>query len=317
MPFQTRMNVNPPVGVEGGFASENPRKTLPASNGAFVADPVNGATLGRFCWADSTMSFVSNFAQSGIPVAPSGLLAAEMQARVIQPEAESSMVVLPGAILEVFTDADIWMRDNVVAATPGQKAFANLFDGSMLAANTGSFPTYPAGTGAVGKATFATNVMTVTTATFGVLGIGDLVTGSGLPFNTRVAGFGSYNLGTGLGTVVLTTTPGTITPAINFTSVPAEEFGGATGTATFATDVMTVVSTTAGSFYAGQLIQSSGVTAGTYIVAQLSPTTFQLSTTPGTITLAQAVTASAWIETAFSVESLAGEGELVKVGRSL
>ena len=107
------------------------------------------------------------------------------------------------------------------------------------------------------------------------------------------------------------------TTAINFTSVPAEEFGGATGTATFATDVMTVGSTTAGSFYAGQLILSSGVTAGTYIVAQLSPTTFQLSTTPGTITPAQAVTASAWIETAFSVESLAGEGELVKVGRSL
>jgi hypothetical protein len=42
-----------------------------------------------------------------------------------------------------------------------------------------------------------------------------------------------------------------------------------------------------------------------------------LSTSPGTISVGQAVTASAWIETNFSCESAVGAGELVKVGRSL
>jgi hypothetical protein len=88
---------------------------------------------------------------------------------------------------------------------------------------------------------------------------------------------------------------------------------------------MTVVTMTNGVLVPGQLINSSGVAAGTYIVSQLTNTdthvggtgTYLLSTSPGTISGPQVATASAWIETAFSCESAAGAGELVKVGRSL
>lgn len=63
----------------------------------------------------------------------------------------------------------------------------------------------------------------------------------------------------------------------------------ASGTATFATNVMTVVT---GTFVIGQTIVSAGLTAGTKIISGTSPT-FTLSTAPGTITPAQAVTALA------------------------
>ena len=67
------------------------------------------------------------------------------------------------------------------------------------------------------------------------------------------------------------------------------------GSATFATNVMTVTALTSGYFAVGQVITSAGVTLGTYITSQTGGTpggagTYALSTSPGTITPAQAVT---------------------------
>jgi len=74
---------------------------------------------------------------------------------------------------------------------------------------------------------------------------------------------------------------------------------GFTGTASFATDVMTVVTQTAGSLIeVGDVVTSSGVTSGTTVLAILSGTpgavgsTYQLSTSPGTIVTQAATTAS-------------------------
>jgi hypothetical protein len=74
---------------------------------------------------------------------------------------------------------------------------------------------------------------------------------------------------------------------------------GFAGTASFATDVMTVVTQTAGSLIeVGDVVTSSGVTAGTTVLALLSGTpgavgsTYSLSTSPGTIATQAATTAS-------------------------
>jgi hypothetical protein len=74
---------------------------------------------------------------------------------------------------------------------------------------------------------------------------------------------------------------------------------GFAGTASFATDVMTVVTQTANSIITvGDVLTSSGVTAGTTITAQLTGapgavgSTYSLSTTPGTIATQAATTAS-------------------------
>lgn len=76
------------------------------------------------------------------------------------------------------------------------------------------------------------------------------------------------------------------------------------GTASFATNVMTVTVASSGSLKVGDVVTSAGVAAGTYITALGTGTggvgTYTLSTTPGTIA-AQAVTSTSYVETAFTI----------------
>lgn len=73
---------------------------------------------------------------------------------------------------------------------------------------------------------------------------------------------------------------------------------GFTGTASFATNVMTVVANTSGIILPGDVVTSAGVTGGTTVLAQLTGlpgavgSTYSLSTAPGTITTQAATTAS-------------------------
>lgn len=76
------------------------------------------------------------------------------------------------------------------------------------------------------------------------------------------------------------------------------------GTASFATNVMTVTVATSGTLRVGDVITSAGVAAGTYITSLGTGTggtgTYNLSTTPGTIS-AQAVTSTSFVETDFTI----------------
>jgi hypothetical protein len=100
---------------------------------------------------------------------------------------------------------------------------------------------------------------------------------------------------TALATVYANETTGA--PEMQTTNTVTGEVG-FTGTASFATDVMTVVTQTSGLILPGDVVTSSSVTAGTTIVAQLTGTpgavgsTYSLSTTPGTIATQAATTAS-------------------------
>lgn len=90
-----------------------------------------------------------------------------------------------------------------------------------------------------------------------------------------------------------------------------------TGTASFATNVMTVTAVTTGTLKVGQQVVSAGIPENTYIASLGTGTggtgTYNLTTSPGTIT-AQAVTTSDYIETNFSALSVASAGEIVKIG---
>ena len=76
------------------------------------------------------------------------------------------------------------------------------------------------------------------------------------------------------------------------------------GTASFATNVMTVTVASTGTVKVGDLVTSAGVAAGTYVTAFGTGTggtgTYTLSTSPGTIA-AQAVTTTNYVETAFTI----------------
>jgi len=95
------------------------------------------------------------------------------------------------------------------------------------------------------------------------------------------------------------------------------------GTASFATNVMTVTVASSGTLKVGDVITSAGVAAGTYITSFGTGTggtgTYNLSTTPGTIT-AQAVTSTSYVETDYFVTGYpvggnGAVGELVVMSR--
>ena len=74
------------------------------------------------------------------------------------------------------------------------------------------------------------------------------------------------------------------------------------GTASFATNVMTVETTTSGSLSVGDVVTSAGVDEGTYITADNGDGTYDLSTSPGTIAT-QAATATSYVATKWTVAS--------------
>lgn len=89
------------------------------------------------------------------------------------------------------------------------------------------------------------------------------------------------------------------------------------GTASFATNVMTVTAVTSGTVAVGQQVTGAGLPANTYVASLGTGTggagTYNLTTSPGTIS-AQATTTAEYVETNFRVLSTALSGEIAKIG---
>lgn len=319
--FQNQVNLTPAPGVVGGIASMNPIATVDAGPGGLVAG-ANGVLVGRFAWNTYTVAGgpgTASNANTGQPRVPDGFIANLQQGLITTFLSDQSLTIPSGMMVTEYQRGDFWAYSNFAEAALNNKVFANLLDGSALIAAAGSFPTNAAGTAAVVVATTAslTNyTMTIASVTSGVVAVGQLVTGPGIAPNTYIESFGTFNGSTG--TVFLSQNPVALAAGQSFSTAPTTAFGGATGNASFATNVMTAAAPATGAYAAGQLIQSAGVAANTYIVQQLTGTpggagTYQLSTTPGTIA-SQAVSASAWIETSWFCNSPGNVMDLVKIG---
>lgn len=89
------------------------------------------------------------------------------------------------------------------------------------------------------------------------------------------------------------------------------------GTASFATNVMTVTAVTSGTVKVGQQVTGAGIPANTYVASLGTGTggagTYNLTTSPGTIA-GQATTTSDFVETKFRALSVANSGEIAKIG---
>ncbi len=88
------------------------------------------------------------------------------------------------------------------------------------------------------------------------------------------------------------------------------------GTASFATNVMTVTAVTSGAIKVGDYVTSAGVAAGTTVVSLGTGTggtgTYNLSSSPGTLS-AQAATTTSYEETKWYVSNAANANELIKI----
>ena len=262
--FQTVVNDQPPVGVEGDFASLNPWFNYDAGPCGLVAAP-GGCLVGRFAWAtapgdaDGTPSYVSNFGTGPV----SGFVHREQQGLITQYLQGSSLLIPAGFEMGLMVGGDFWVRNRgATQALPGQKAYANFADGGVTFAATGS-PT--------AGGTSTASIIAAETATFTAGIVGDTLIVTAVGGGTVTPG-GVISVGAATGTRIvrqLTSTQsdgslgGTGTYAV---SIPEQSV--APGTAFTETyGLLTIGGTVAGKYGVGDVLSTSGgVTATTTIV---------------------------------------------------
>lgn len=172
--FQRTVNQYPALAVEGDFASANPRASVLAGEGSLVAG-TGGVTVGRFAWA-SSLGVVLNTGTG----APTGFVHREMQAAITDWLGASSMVIPAGRAMTLMNEGDFWAKC-INAATAGQKAFANLDTGEIIAAAAGATVAAASVT-----ASIAGTTMTVTAVGSGALAPGQSLTGANVAAGTNI-----------------------------------------------------------------------------------------------------------------------------------
>ena len=263
--FQTKVTVQPAIGVEGDFASGNPRFAVLAGAGAFKAG-ANGVTVGRFAWTSDEFEddvggpAIVNNTGSG-PV--TGFVHREQQGLITQYLQDASMLVPAGFMVTVMSGGDFVVKNaGTNQALIGQKAYANFADGSVRFAPTGtpdSGGTSTASTIAPETSSFtasiAGNLMTVTAIVSGTLFSGEPVSGTNVAAGSAIVQqILPLEAGESLGGI------GRYALNIPEQTVASEAMTGAYG-------LMTIGGTIGGTFEVGQTVTGTGVSAGTAITA--------------------------------------------------
>jgi hypothetical protein len=217
--FQNKVNLTPAPAVAGDFASSNPRASVLAGPGGFVTG-LAGVTVGKFAWVESDGKSVTNYGQGN--VAPAGFVHREQQALITNFLGEASNLIPQGFPVVLHNQGDFWAVNNGPAASKiGDAVYADFADGSVFLVSA------PAGTTATGSdgstntaslgSTFtatATGNQLAVTAVTGLISIGDVISGTGVPAGTTILAQVSGTAG-GAGTyttsVVTTAAAATVT----------------------------------------------------------------------------------------------------------
>jgi len=304
--FQTIVNVNQGMAVEGDFASHNPRASVLAGPGALVAAP-EGVWIGRFAWINASRVDWENApaiaSSSGAgPVA--GFVHRESQGVITDWLAASSMKVNGGMSITLHQAGDFFaMNRGTTYAAPGMKAYARLSDGAVLFAAPGAAPGAAAVTGSIaagtvtGTGSITGNVLTMTAVT-GTMVNGTTLTGTGVAAGTMVQSQISGTPG-GIGAYAVT---------IGSQNVASTAISGTYG-------IMTVTAAATPGIGVGTVLTGSGVVAGT-TVTQLGTGTGGLGTyyvNNNTVVASTALAGGTAIETKWFATSGGLAGELVKI----
>ena len=296
MPFQTRFNNDLPIGVEGDFASANPRSSVLAGQGGLVAGP-GGVIVGNFAWLLPDGKTVVSYGVGA--VAPTGFVHREENALITEYLGVSSMVVPEGFEVTLFDEGDF--LDKIaggLASTYGAACYASYADGSLY---IGAAPAGTTATGSLGATFTATGAGTnlTTSAVTGVISPGDTISGTGVPAGTTII---SQTSGTTGGAGVYVTSAATTAAAATVTS-----FG----------DVLNVTATV-GVLQVGDAITGTGIPAGATIASQVSGAdggvgVYTLSTPATAYAASTALTVAGGILTKFVAKSQAAVGELATI----
>lgn len=315
--FPNQVNAMQAPGVEGDFASANPRFTVLAGEGALIAgqgvidgELVEGIVVGRFGWlsyervdSDNAPAIIDTFGAGQ----PAGFVHRQQIGYITPYLATASMIYTKGQAATLFNGGDFWVKNRgATYAQVGMKAFANFADGSVYFAAAGSTP--PGGSGdasSIAAATFsatgsiAGNVLTVTAVGSGVLYAGATFSGSGVASGTKIVEQLSGTAG-GVGTYAV--------------SIPDQTVASTALSGTYG--VLTVGGTVVAGFGAGQTISGTNVVAGTKVYQQLTGTAGAAGTyvvDNNTVVGSTAITSQASIETKWYCKSGGANAEIVKI----
>lgn len=262
--FPSQVNVQPAPAVAGDFCDANPRYTVEAGPGGFVAGAA-GLTVGRFSWPDAVNPNQLNNFGSGTP---SGFVHRDQQGVITAFLAEASMLIPAGLQATLFNGGGFWAKnDGSVAATIGMKAYADFATGKVSFNAAATPPTGASVTGSV-----AANVVTGSIAV-------NSVTGSiaGTTLNVSAVGTGGLASGqviSGTGVDPNTTIVKQLTGTAGSTGTYQVSISQTVASTTIASTGGTLNATavTTGTLAVGQTISGSGITAGTKITALLTGT---------------------------------------------
>lgn len=135
--FQSTINRNVPLAVEGDFASAGPYHAVLAGNQQLKAGP-NGVTIARFAWANIANGQVSNVKPADTTNHVLGFIRrGENAALITGYRAETSMLIPAGFGVTVYDRADFWAK-STTAATVNQKVFASDTTGELATGAAGA-----------------------------------------------------------------------------------------------------------------------------------------------------------------------------------
>jgi hypothetical protein len=289
--FQNVVNAFPAPGVEGDFASANPRASALAGPGGLVCGP-GGVAVGRFAWVNTSDNITaSNFGTA--PNAPDGFVHRDQQALITKYLGIASLLVPQGFPITLMRSGDFWVRNyGPSALTKGVAVYAGYADGKAYsAAPTGASVTGAVGstnTGAIGStftASAGTNpLQLVVTAVTGLISIGDELAGTGITPGTTVVSQVSGTVG-GAGTYLLSET--NTTSAATVTS-----FGNVLKTSS-TTNLISIGDTVSGGsgFPVGAVVvsQVSGTVGGAGVYTLSAPATSYVASATGVTTFSNVV----------------------------
>lgn len=189
--FQTHVNRNPAPATAGDFAGSNPRASVPAGDGQYVAgaDPL---IVGRFAWFNpNTGKAESNAANGGILA----FVHRENQTIITAFLGEARVAVEEGFPVTGMVQGEFWADFGTAGGSAGDPVYANDTTGVAQVDPTGATLTnfvlaqdvpVPAVTDANTDIAANTGVMTVAAMASGVLEVGQSITWAGKDPNAYV-----------------------------------------------------------------------------------------------------------------------------------
>ena len=308
MGFPRQVNVVAAPAALGDFCDSNPRSTVDAGAGAFVAGS-NGVAVGLFAWADSASRTVSNTGAN----APTGFVHRDQQGIITAYLAENTLVIPQGFPVTLFNAGGFWaLNSGTTTSAIGNTVYANNATGAVTFDVAGNPPTSATVTAQlyanlVTAATLAANSITAGSITGTTLTVTTIAAGTVLaPGQTLSGGSASVGYVDANTTIVsqLTGTAGsagtyTVSISQNVSSTAIAVSGGG----------MTVTTMGTGTVAIGQTATASGnLTSGTTVTAVGTGTgtntgTYALSLPPSTAAAGVAVTMSGGTLTVTAVAS--------------